>query len=148
MLKLAFALLIFVVSHPASAGIYKCVGKGGIDLYQNFPCSIDSLGSMPQDPQIQFVDQAASTIESKQTQTPPSGVAQPGEPLSGDASPRLGMTAEQVRAIWGEPAGDTIHGLVPISHPEIAGRSIEIWTYSTTRFVQFDQSGHVSAFRP
>ena len=30
----------------ASAEIFKCVGKNGTDLYQNFPCEFDSLGSL------------------------------------------------------------------------------------------------------
>src|SRR6266404_7326599 len=35
---------------PAAAEIFKCVGKNGTDLYQNFPCQFDSLGSLPSSP--------------------------------------------------------------------------------------------------
>ena len=34
----------------ASAEIFKCVAKNGADRYQNFPCEIDSLGSLPSSP--------------------------------------------------------------------------------------------------
>ena len=31
----------------ASAEIFKCAGKGGVVVLQNFRCEIDSLGSLP-----------------------------------------------------------------------------------------------------
>ena len=44
---IAVALLVAL---PASAEIFKCVAKDGTALYQNFPCPIDSLGSLPSQP--------------------------------------------------------------------------------------------------
>src|ERR1700694_1038948 len=37
--------LLLLLAPLASAQIFKCVAKDGIDLYQNFPCGIDSIGS-------------------------------------------------------------------------------------------------------
>ncbi|HEY6329708.1 MAG TPA: DUF4124 domain-containing protein [Blastocatellia bacterium] len=132
-------VLACIFSHLASAGtIYKCTGKDGTDLYQNFPCSIDSIGWKPKDAPVQNAQTAASAKVSEPTKATPTS----------DVGPRVGMNAEEVRTIWGEPTGDAIHGLVPILHTEIGGRSIEIWTYGTTQSVQFDQNGRVSIIRP
>lgn len=139
MLKAAYILLsAFFVSHLASAEtIYKCVAKDGTDLYQNFPCNIDSIGWKPKDAHSQNEQPAPSTVE-----------LAPAAATSRAPEPRIGMNAEEVRTIWGEPTGDAIRGLVPISRTELADRSIEVWTYGTTRSVQFDQNGRVSIIRP
>jgi hypothetical protein len=63
---------------PAAGEIFKCKTKGGADLYQNFPCELDSLGLPSPD---------ASS----------SAAARPS------SEPRRGMKPEEVRAIWGEP---------------------------------------------
>src|ERR1700676_4285735 len=52
-----FWLMLFVAP-LASAQIFKCVAKNGTDLYQNFPCGIDSIGSMPTDGQSGRSEQA------------------------------------------------------------------------------------------
>ena len=62
------------------AEIFKCVGKAGADVYQNFPCHIDSIGSA-------------------QTVRPAGATHAPGP------EPKVGMTAAEVTVIWGEPAG-------------------------------------------
>ena len=62
---------------PAAAEIFKCLERSGVERYQNFPCSIDSLGSLPAPP---------STARPANT----------GEPA-------VGMTQADVRALWGEP---------------------------------------------
>lgn len=63
---------------PAAAEIFKCKAKGGADLYQNFPCELDSLRAPP--PKANSGTAARSSSE-----------------------PVRGMRAEEVRAIWGEP---------------------------------------------
>ena len=40
---------VLFVAPLASAEIFKCVGKNGEDLYQNFPCQFESRGGMPTD---------------------------------------------------------------------------------------------------
>jgi hypothetical protein len=74
---------ILFVAPLASAEIFKCVGKSGEDLYQNFPCQFESIGSTPIDAQSQKKSPAVP------------------------AEPRDGMTTEEVKAIWGEPT-DTV----------------------------------------
>jgi hypothetical protein len=37
---------------PTSAEIFKCAGKDGVVVYQNFPCDVDSLGSLPTGPAL------------------------------------------------------------------------------------------------
>ena len=44
------APLVFAV--PVQAEIFKCVGKDGAVLYQNFKCEVDSLGSLPSAPTL------------------------------------------------------------------------------------------------
>lgn len=148
MLKFASILLAALIFSPlACAEIYKCAGMGGLDLYQNFPCTIESLGWMPKDPTSQNAQLAPSNANPERTKAASPEVVQTGKPFSLDVVPRLGMTTEEVRRIWGEPTGDAIHALVPIWRTEIADGPIEIWTYGTTRSAQFDQNGRVSVLR-
>ena len=74
--KPAVVLLATVCAASAHAEIFKCVSKTGADVYQNFPCNVDSIGSM---------------------QTKPA-------PKADARAPGIGMTGAQVAAIWGEPA--------------------------------------------
>jgi hypothetical protein len=149
MWKYLRVLILMVGACPvASAEIYKCVDKGGLDLYQNFPCSMDSIGSgptaFPRDnaqPTVGDGNQdhrIRSRIDELEAQRAVRDV---------DDVPVVGMVADEVRAIWGQPTGDAIRGLVPVWHTTIENNPVEIWTYSSTRSVQFDQTGRVSALR-
>ena len=40
---------VLFVAPLASAEVFKCVGKNGEALYQNFPCQFVSMGGMPMD---------------------------------------------------------------------------------------------------
>ncbi len=40
---------VLFVAPLATAEIFKCVGKKGEALYQNFPCQFESGGGMPTD---------------------------------------------------------------------------------------------------
>lgn len=129
---IAAALLVAL---PASAEIVKCVAKDGTALYQNFPCQIDSLGSLPSSPQA-----------AKPTSTPNDTSQAPKAALVNVASkvksanagePRAGMTSDEVRALWGEPE-ETIQ-----DEPR-EGR-IEIWRYADGRSVQFNNKHRVLA---
>jgi hypothetical protein len=107
---------VLFVAPLASAEVFKCVGKSGEDLYQNFPCQFESMGGMPMN-----------------AQRPKKSPAMPAEP-------RLGMTTEEVRAIWGEPT-DTVQ-----EEPGKGGR-FEVWSYDASRSVRFDRRGRVSAIQ-
>jgi hypothetical protein len=107
---------VLFVAPLASAEIFKCVGKIGEVLYQNFPCQFESMGGTPMD-----------------AQGPKKSPAVPAEP-------RLGMTTEEVRAIWGEPT-DTVQ-----EEPGKGGR-FEVWSYGVSQSVRFDRRGRVSAIQ-
>ena len=52
MLKSVYVLFFVLFVAPlAFAEVFKCVGKTGEDLYQNFPCQFESMGGMPIDAQ-------------------------------------------------------------------------------------------------
>jgi hypothetical protein len=137
MLKSVCALfsLLFGAS-LASAEVFKCVGKNGEALYQNFPCQFESMGGMPTDvpdPKKSPTDVASpkkSTID----------VPGPKKSPAAPAEPRIGMTTEEVRAIWGEPT-DT-HWEEPGD-----GDLSEIWSYGDSRSVRFGPRGRVAAIQ-
>ena len=119
---------VLFVAPLASAEVFKCVGKYGEDLYQNFPCQFESIGWIPID-----------------GQGPKKLPALPAEPRLAvgakkspalPAEPRPGMTTEEVRAIWGEPT-DTVQ-----EEPGKGGR-FEVWSYGVSRSVRFDHRGRV-----
>jgi hypothetical protein len=127
MLKSVCVLVsVLFVAPLASAEIFKCVGKKGEDLYQNFPCQFDSGGGMPTD--------VADTKKS------PTDVAGPKKSPAAPAEPRIGMTTEEVRAIWGEPTN---------THWEEPGDGdlSEIWSYGPSRSVRFDRKRRVAAIQ-
>src|SRR4051794_5673935 len=41
---------VLLAEPNANAEIFKCVAKDGLPLYQNFPCDLDSMGSLPSVP--------------------------------------------------------------------------------------------------
>jgi hypothetical protein len=104
------ALSAFLGTPPAGAEIFKCKTKSGSDLYQNFPCQFDSLGL-------------------------PSAKANAGALAKAPSEPRLGMSAEEVRAIWGEPQH--------VIQDEPRSGRVEIWEYADGRFVRFDHKERV-----
>jgi Domain of unknown function (DUF4124) len=108
---------------PASAEIFKCAGKGGVVVLQNFPCEIDSLGSLP----------TSATLVAANGSAQPKAVSKP-QPTE----PSVGMTAEEVRAIWGDPT-DTFN-----EEPGAGGR-VEVWAYGSDRSVRFDHRSRVTA---
>jgi hypothetical protein len=109
---------------PASAEIFKCAGKGGVVVLQNFPCEIDSLGSLP----------TSATLVAVNGPAQPKAVSSKPQPTE----PGVGMTAEEVRAIWGDPT-DTFN-----EEPGAGGR-VEVWAYGSDRSVRFDHRSRVTA---
>lgn len=118
---------IFLLAAPASAEIFKCAGKAGLVVYQNFRCELDSLGSAPSTaPTPKMADAksraAAPTAVAAVTQSVPS-------------EPRVGMTDEQVKTVWGDP--------VEIIQDEPPSGRVEVWHYGDGRTVQFDHKRRV-----
>jgi Domain of unknown function (DUF4124) len=117
--------MLFVAS-VASAEIFKCVGKKGEALYQNFPCQFESGEGMPMD-----------IPSPKKSST---DVVAPKKPPAAPAEPRVGMTTDEVRAIWGEPAE------IIQEEPGDGGR-FQVWSYGESRSVRFDRKRRVAAIR-
>src|SRR5437773_919784 len=113
---------LFFAAAPTSAEIFKCPGKSGASVYQNFPCEIDSLGSLPSAPTVT----RALAAPADSNQAKPTAVASAARA----AEPRIGMTTEEVRTIWGEPT-DTFW-----EEPGEGDRS-ELWSYGNSRSVRF-----------
>jgi hypothetical protein len=137
MLKSVCALfsLLFVVS-LASAEVFKCVGKNGEDLYQNFPCQFESRGGMPTD--VADTKKSPTDVASPKKST--IDVPGPKKSPAAPAEPRIGMTTEEVRAIWGEPT-DTVW-----EEPGDGDLS-EVWSYGASRSVRFDRKRRVAAIQ-
>ena len=138
MLKFAYILFfsVFLVAPPASAEVFKCIGKKGEDLYQNFPCEFESMGGMPTD----AAGSKTSTADVRDPKKSPTDVAGPKKSPAAPAEPRIGMTTEEVRAIWGEPT-DTVW-----EEPGDGDLS-ELWSYGPSRSVRFDRKRRVAAIQ-
>jgi hypothetical protein len=133
---------------PALAEIVKCVAKDGLPLYQNFPCHIDSLGTMP--------SKAAVPVARPATPATPATTQTSSRPASGSPSsnghpiqvastlgtgasnePAVGMTADEVRAKFGEP--------VDVLEDEPRSGRVSTWRYADGKVVQFDNKYRVLA---
>ena len=137
MSKVPWILVAALTIAPvASAEIFKCTSRDGLALYQNFPCEFNSLGSLPTQPAgakapsapIEATQSKAKTVALEKISTS----AQP-RPLPGGL--RVGMTTEEVKALWGEP-------LEMIQDEPRSGR-VEIWQYGEGRSVQFNNKQRV-----
>jgi len=128
------ALWVFGVAltmtQVASAEIFKCTAKNGLDLYQNFPCQIDSLGL----PSPSASAKPAPPLKSIQADAKNSAPqATPARDL------RVGMSADEVKAIWGEPA--------EVVQDEPRSGRVEIWNYEDGRVVQIRKQRVISVQR-
>jgi hypothetical protein len=124
-----FWLLLFVAP-LASADIFKCVRKDGLDLYQNFPCQFDSMGWVPNG-QAQRAPSLPTNSSQPNTRTlAPEATLVARSVSPKQREPQLGMTPEEVRTIWGEPAESLWE------EPGVGERS-ELWSYDNSRSVRF-----------
>ena len=137
-------VLPFCAAPPASAEIFKCVAKDATALYQNFPCDMDSLGSLPSNPPV------AKTASNAPAAKTPSTLGAAGQDKSKTApintasivkatytgEPQIGMSSDEVRALLGEP-DDVLE-----DEPGNGGR-VSNWRYADGRIVQFDHKHHV-----
>ena len=121
-------LVLLLAAQPAHGEIFKCISKA-MPTFQNFPCEFDSLGAMP-----------ATALAAKTSVSVPPNAARsrlPARPVA--TMPRVGMTTNEVKAIWGEPLDTT--------KEEYAKGDIETWTYADSRSIRFDAKGRVSEIK-
>jgi len=129
------ALACSVGASPCfGAEIFKCVAKDGLPLFQNFPCEIDSLGSLPS---ASSVAKPSAPLKPG-TQEGPSSKLPSASPTSKLAASEIqvGMSADKVRVLWGEP-------LEMVADEPAEGGPTSVWRYADGRSVQFDHLHHV-----
>lgn len=126
--------IAFAMAPAASAQIFKCTAKNGLDLYQNFPCEVDSLGSLPRAPSA---GKATSQLKSIQSDPRNASTATPVAAPRSAGDPRTGMSADEVTAMWGEPT--------EIVQDEPPSGRIEIWQYGDGRIVHINTKRRVTA---
>lgn len=131
--------LLLFVAPLASAEIFKCVGKDGLDLYQNFPCQFQSMGWASMNVRVPTAQLAPMPSSQPNTNTFAHADTVAGRSPSSQSRLRLGMTKDDVIARWGEPTDS--HWEEPVE-----GERSEIWSYGNARSVRFIQD-LVSAMR-
>jgi hypothetical protein len=102
-------------------------GKNGVALYQNFPCQFEWMDGMPTDVPAP-------------KKSPPTEVFGPKKLPTVPAEPRVGMTTDEVRGIWGEST-DTVQ------EEAGDGSRFEVWSYGASRSVRFDRKRCVAAIQ-
>jgi hypothetical protein len=122
-------LILFFAAQSAHGEIFKCTTTKAMPTYQNFPCEFKSLGAMPATapPAKTSADTAANAVRSPM----------PARPVA--TMPRVGMTTNEVKTIWGEP--------LDMSREEYAKGNIETWTYANSRSIRFDLQGRVTEIK-
>jgi hypothetical protein len=119
--------VLLLGSGTCGAEIYACAGPHRMTVYQNFPCEFTSLGA------------ASGTAPVAGVQAPSSRPGDGAHPTAVAAMPRVGMTIEQVKEIWGQPIDTT--------KEEYAKGDIETWTYADSRSIRFDPKGRVAEIK-
>jgi hypothetical protein len=139
MLK-AICVLFSVLFVPplACAEVFKCIGKYGEALFQNFPCQFESIGttSVAEAP-IDGSPTGGKSADLQGHKKSSTNIASRKKSPGTAAEPRVGMTSEEVRAIWGEPT-DTVQ-----EEPGNGSR-VEVWSYGSVT-VRFDRRRRVTA---
>ena len=135
----AFVALIVLsafLAAPAVAGeIFKCVATDGGPLYQNFPCYLDSIGSLASNPSVAKTPSTPGAAGQEKPKAQPVNVASTVKSAyTGELS--IGMTSDEVRALLGEPEE------MVDDEPAEGGR-VSHWRYADGRSVQFDHKHHV-----
>jgi hypothetical protein len=136
-------VLPFCAAPPASAEIFKCVAKDATALYQNFPCDMDSLGSLPSNQPVATPSNAPvaktpskpGVAGQEKSKTEPIKVASTVKSTYA-GEPQIGMSSDEVRMLLGEPEE------MVDDEPADGGR-ISTWRYADGRSVQFDHKHHV-----
>ena len=128
-------VLALCAAPPASAEIFKCAGKNGTVLYQNFPCQFESLGWLPSNPPSAKATLPPTDASQPKAKAAPVNVASTVKSATA-SEPGIGMTAEEVRALLGEPEE-------MVEDEPASGGRVSIWRYADGRSVQFDHKHHV-----
>jgi len=126
----------FLAAAAVAGEIFKCVARDGSPLYQNFPCDIDSVGSLPSNPPVAKTPSPPGATGQAKSKTDPVKVAATVKSTN-TSEPRIGMTADEVRALLGEP--------VDVLEDEPSSGRVSLWRYADGRSVQFDHKYRVSA---
>ena len=130
------AVSAFLATAPAAAEIFKCKAKNGADLYQNFPCEIDSLGLPSPNANPGAVGQPSTGPAATSAHAAVGQAAAAAQlKAEGASEPRRGMKPDEVRVIWGEP-----EQMIQDEPP--SGR-VEIWQYADGRSVRFNNKERV-----
>lgn len=135
---ITISTVIALYAATASGEIYKCTARKALPTYQNFPCEFDSLGSSPNSSGPRGATGAGI---SSAPGTNPSAARQRDslKAAANSSVPRVGMTTDDVQAIWGKP--------VDMSKEEFVKGTFETWTYTDSRTVQFDRKGRVTSIK-
>jgi hypothetical protein len=133
--KLVLVLVVALLAPSASAEIFRCAEKNGLDRYQNFPCAFDSLGT----PVVGAAPAKVMLAGQARPVVAPAPEARNRTPKL-PSEPRAGMTEDEVRAIWGPPD--------EVIQDEPSDGRIEIWRYGDARSVQFSNKHRVLVVLP
>lgn len=163
-------LSMLLVAPLASAEtIFKCAGKDGKDLFRNSPCPSESDSKVwvrtdaqytttPPTPSPAANSPATRAEPRVETPTAPGPAGNPlatqdepriekttapssaSAPLVTQGVPRIGMTAKEVRALWGEPT--------EVTQEEVVQGRVETWSYGASGSIQFDHTGRLSVMQP
>lgn len=139
-------LALYLVSPWVSSEIFKCTDGKGNDKYQNFPCSIDSIGSKAtaappkeepgKEPGKPAADKGSGQAQATGSAQHPTQVAATAVAVaSGQKQPEPGMKMNDVLTKWGVPQStDVFNGA-------------EIWYYDVSSAnllgIIFDRTGTV-----
>jgi hypothetical protein len=138
--RVLISIIVALCATGASGEIYKCTSRKSIPKYQNFPCEFDSLGSVPPTTVSDDTHAGIAGVPAPTRAAAPvrrvGGVAHRS---NGAQVPRVGMTTDEVRALWGEP--------VEMNKEELRKGTFDTWTYADSRSVQFDRKGRVTSIR-
>jgi hypothetical protein len=132
------AVALMMAPPPSSAEVVKCTTRSGLPLYQNFPCEFDSLGTVPSQfaaakPTARFqssIQAAARSVPAASTVTS----------RTRGVGPTIGMTADEVRTLWGEPE--------EVVQDEPRSGGAETWQYADGRVVLINQKQRVMSVQP
>ena len=135
-LKSVCIALLAVPAAAVHAEIYACTSKTGMTVYQNFTCDVDSIGSPATGAPNNSAPVPSSSSAIRTSLKPVSRQgAVPPTTRNGSAEPRIGMSTNDVKALWGEPESSY--------QDELVDGRVEIWSYGGSRAVRFDPRGRV-----
>jgi hypothetical protein len=137
--RISISIVVALSAAQASGEIYKCTARKSIPKYQNFPCEFDTLGSVPAASAPAIDSRTTGATAAARTATPIRPDRNVVHRGAGASVPRVGMTTDEVRTLWGEP--------VETNKEEFVKGTFETWTYADSRAVQFDRKGRVTSIK-